>query len=76
MKKTFFALALMAVVGLGGLVFENTSEAQNSNSSTTSMGNMGPKPNMGGRRGHPRHGRRHGRRHRRSARKTTGNGNY
>jgi hypothetical protein len=73
MKKTLFALALMAVVGLGGLVYESASAAQNTNSSTTSMGNMGPKPNMGGRRGHPRHGRRHGRRHRRGGR--TGNKN-
>ena len=65
MKKSFFfALALMFVMGLGGLVYENTSAAQNTNSSTTSMGNMGPKTNMGRRR-HRRHGRRHGRRHRR-----------
>jgi hypothetical protein len=69
MKKTLFALGLMAVVGLGGLVYESTSAAQNTNSSTTSMGNMnmGSKSNMG--RRHVRHGRRHGRRHRRGRRR-------
>jgi hypothetical protein len=75
MKKTFFALALMAVTALGGLAYESAGAAQNTNSSMTSMGNnMGTKPNMGGRR-HPRHGRRHGRRHRRGTRKPTGNAN-
>ena len=63
-KSLFFALALMVVMGLGGLVYESTSAAQNTNSSTTSMGNMGSKPNAPGRH-HRRHGRRHGRRHRR-----------
>ena len=67
MKKTLFALALMAVVGLGGLVYD--ASAQNTNSSTTSMGNMGSNKNMG--RRHRRHGRRQGRRHRRG----TGNKN-
>jgi hypothetical protein len=66
-KSSFFALALMLVMGLGGLVYQVASATQNTNTST--MSNMGPKPNMTGRRGHPRHGRRHGRRHRRSARK-------
>lgn len=58
-KNLFLALALMLVMGLGGLVYESASAAQNTNSNKT-MGNM----NMGGRR-HRRHGRRHGRRHRR-----------
>ena len=71
MKKTFFALALMFVVGLGGLVYESASAAQNTNSSTTSMGNMGKNRTWAGRR-HRRHGRRHGRRHRRGR---TGNKN-
>lgn len=57
-KSLFFSLALMVVMGIGGLVYESTAAAQNTNSSTTSMGNIG------GRR-HRRHGRRHGRRHRR-----------
>ena len=62
MKKSFFfALALMFVMGLSGLAYESTAAAQNTNSSMTSMGNMSPKTNMGGRR-HRRHGRRHGRR--------------
>jgi hypothetical protein len=34
MKKFFFALALMATIGLGGLAIE-TASAQNTNSSTT-----------------------------------------
>lgn len=68
-KSLFFALALMVVMGLGGLVYESASAAQNTNSSTT-MGNMGPKSNMGRRH---RRGRRHGRRHRRGGR--TGNKN-
>ena len=62
-KSLFLALALMAAMGLGGLVYESAAAAQNTNSSTTSMGNMGPKTNMGGRR--HRRGRRHARRHRR-----------
>ncbi len=61
-KSLFFALALMVVMGLGGLVYESAS-AQNTNSSTTSMGNMSSNKNMSGRR--HRRGRRHGRRHRR-----------
>jgi hypothetical protein len=65
-RNLFFALALMLVMGIGGLVCD-ASAAQNTNSSTT-MSNMGSKPNMTGRRGHPRHGRRHGRRHRRGRR--------
>jgi hypothetical protein len=66
-KSLFFALALMVMMGIGGLVYD-ASAAQNSNSSTTSMGNMGSNKNMGGRR-HRRHGRRHGRRHRRGGNK-------
>ena len=62
-KSLFFALALMMVMGIGGLVYESASAAQNTNSSTTSMGNMGSNNNMGGRR--HRRGHRHGRRHRR-----------
>ena len=61
-KSLFFALALMLVMGIGGLVYD-ASAAQNTNSSTTSMVNMGQKTNMG--RRHRRHGRRYGRRHRR-----------
>jgi hypothetical protein len=72
-KSLFFSLALMVVMGIGGLVYESTAAAQNTNSSTTSMGNMGPKTNMGGRRHRRRHGRRHYRRHRRGGR--TGNKN-
>jgi hypothetical protein len=60
-KSLFLALTLMLVMGLGGLVFERTSAAQNSNSSTT-MTNMGSKTSMG--RKHRRHRRGH-RRHRR-----------
>ena len=74
MKKSFFfALALVFVMGLGGLVYENASAAQNTNSSTTSMGNMGPKTNMGRRR--HRRGRRHARRHRRGRRGSNKNAN-
>lgn len=72
-KSLFFALALMFVMGIGGLVYD-ASAAQNTNSSTTSMGNMGPKTNMGGRR-HRRHWRRHARRHRRGRRGSNKNAN-
>jgi hypothetical protein len=58
MKRFFFALALMATIGLGGLVIESAS-AQNTNSSTT----MERHDNMG-MRGR-RHRRGHHRRHRR-----------
>jgi hypothetical protein len=68
MKKFFFALALMATVGLGGLVID-TAYAQNTNSSTTMERERGN--NMGMRR---RHGRHH-RRHRRHMHRPTGNAN-
>jgi hypothetical protein len=58
MKRFFFALALMATIGLGGLVIESAS-AQNTNSSTT----MERHDNMG------RHGRRHRRGHHRRHRR-------
>ena len=70
MKKIFFVLALMATIGLGGLVIESAA-AQNSNSSTTMSGNMS-NMNMSGRR----HRRGHRRRHRRhSMHKANGNHN-
>lgn len=72
-KSLFFALALMIVMGIGGLVYDDAA-AQNSNSSTTSMGNMGPKTNMGRRR-HRRYGRRYGRRHRRGRNEKSKNKN-
>jgi hypothetical protein len=58
MKRFFFALALMATIGLGGLVIESAS-AQNTNSSTT----MERHDNMG------MHGRRHRRGHHRRHRR-------
>ena len=56
MKRFFFVLALMATIGLGGLVIESAS-AQNSNSSTTMErhDNM----SMRGRRHRRGHWRRH-----------------
>jgi len=70
MKKFFFALALMATIGLGGLAIESAS-AQNTNSSTTMErhDNM----SMRGRRHRRGHYRRHGR-HRRH-RMMNGNSN-
>jgi hypothetical protein len=56
MRRMSFALALMAVLGFGGLLIESAA-AQNSNSSPTMNANMGS--NMG----HRRH--RKDRRHRR-----------
>jgi hypothetical protein len=68
MKKFFFALALMATIGLGGLAIE-TASAQNTNSSTTME-----RHDMGMRGRHHRRG--HHRRHRRHGmHKTTGNAN-
>ncbi len=67
MKRFFFALALMATIGLGGLAIE-TASAQNTNSSTT----MERHENEGMRGRHHRRG--HRRRHRR-ARRATGNAN-
>ncbi len=65
MKKFFFGLALMATIGLGGLVIESAS-AQNTNSSTTMSPGMGSNRNMSMRRRHGRRHRRvHYRRHRR-----------
>ena len=66
MRRMSFALALMAVLGFGGLLIESAS-AQNSNSRPTMSGNM-------------RHGRRHARhrkhrRHRRHNMNKTGNAN-
>jgi len=66
MRRLFFALAMIAVFFLGGLVYESAS-AQNSNSSTT----MGP--TMEGRHNR-RHRRRWHRRHRRAGRRR-GNSN-
>ena len=69
MRRMSFALALIAVLGFGGLLIESAS-AQNSNNSNTSMSG-----NMHGRR-HRRH-RKH-RRHRRHNmnKTTTGNANH
>jgi hypothetical protein len=68
-KKSFFALALMAVLCLGGLLFESAAAGQNTNSSTTMNKNMGATTNRSS-------GRRHGRRHRRHRRASkTGNAN-
>ena len=66
MRRMSFALALMAVLGFGGLLIESAS-AQNSNSSPNMNANMG-------------HGRRHSkhrkhRRHRRHNMNKTGNAN-
>jgi hypothetical protein len=64
-KNLIFALVLMVATCLGGLLYEGTAAAQNSNSSTT----MAPRSNaMRGRRRHRRHWRRHGRRHGRRGR--------
>ena len=68
-KSLLFALALMAAMFLGGLVYEGTTAAQNSNSSRT-MGNM----NSSSMRGRRRHRRGYRPRHRRG-RRATGNGN-
>ncbi|MCU1266420.1 MAG: hypothetical protein JWM21_2738 [Acidobacteria bacterium] len=72
-KKLIMALALIATMAFGCLVFESSSFAQNTNSSTTNkMGDMSGK-HMGRRR------HRRVRRHRRWGRKhnemKTGNGN-
>lgn len=69
MKRFFFALALMATIGLGGLAIE-TASAQNSNSSTTMERHENE---MHGRRG--RHHRRGGH-HRRHRRERRGTGNH
>ena len=66
MRRMSFALALMAVLGFGGLMIESAS-AQNANTSPAMNGNM-------------RHGRRHAghrkhRRHRRHNMNKTGNAN-
>lgn len=66
MRRMSFALALMAVLGFGGLLIESAS-AQNSNTSPAMNGNM-------------RHGRRQARhrkhrRHRRHNMNKTGNAN-
>jgi hypothetical protein len=68
MKRVFFALALMATIGLGGLAIE-TASAQNTNSSTT----MERHDNMGRRGRHHRRG--HYQRHRRHGRQRMGNKN-
>ncbi len=73
MKKFFFALALMATIGLGGLVIE-TASAQNSNSGTTMNNNMGNMGSMRGRHHRRGHHRRH-RRHWRRGGRMTGNAN-
>ena len=69
MRRISSALALMAVLGFGGLLIESAS-AQNSNSNPNMSGNM-----RHGRR-HARHGK-HGRRHRRHNmnKRMPGNGN-
>jgi len=59
-KKLSFALALMAALFFGGLVYETASAGQNNNSNMT----MGPSRSMN-RRHHRRHHRRWWRRHRR-----------
>ncbi len=64
MRRLFFALAMIAVFFLGGLVYESAS-AQNSNSSTT----MGPTMEGRHNRRHRRHYRRWQRRHRRAGRR-------
>ena len=58
MKKFFFALALLATIGLGGLAIE-TASAQNTNSSTMMNNNMGTMRGRHHRRGHHRRHRRH-----------------
>lgn len=69
MRRMSFALALMAVLGLGGLLIESAS-AQNPNSSPTMSGHMG----SGHGRRHARH-RKH-RRHRRHNMNKMGNANH
>jgi len=64
-KKLFMALALMATMAFGCIVFESSSFAQNTNSSTTSM--SGDKHMGRGR--HRRHHHRWARRHRRGGSK-------
>jgi len=67
-KSVFLALALMAIVGLGSIVYESASFAQNTNSSTTNSnmsGRMSRKHMSRRWRRHrkaPRHRRRAGRR--------------
>jgi hypothetical protein len=71
MRKLFFALATMMVMTAGTVVYESASFAQNSNSSTTTIGNSNKTGAMHGRR---RHRRRH-RRGRKPAAAKTGNAN-
>ena len=70
-KRLFTAMALMAAVVFGSIIFESASYAQNTNSSTT----MSDTHKNMGRMGRRRH--RRARRHRRRGgmRKTTGNAN-
>ena len=63
-NKFFFALALIAAMFFGGLVYEGTTSAQNTNSNTT-MSNMGSSSRMGRRR----YRRGYRRRHRRGRRR-------
>jgi hypothetical protein len=71
MKRAFFlALLLMAMTGLGGIVFERA-VAQNTNSSTTMSSNTGSS-RRASRRWHRRHRRQ---RHRRGRRGTNKNAN-
>ena len=73
-KKLFTALALMAAVAFGSIIFESASYAQNTNSSTT-MSDTNKNMGRMGRMGRRRH--RRARRHRRRGgmKKTTGNAN-
>ena len=61
-KKIVLTLALLAMIGLGGIEFERASAAQNSNSSTTMSPTNTSAPSR-------RHGRRHSRRGRRRGRR-------
>ena len=71
MRKLFFALAAMMIMTAGTIVYESASFAQNSNSSTTNVGNSNKKGAMHGRRTH----RRRHRRSRKPAASKTGNAN-
>jgi hypothetical protein len=68
-KKIVLVLVLLAMLGLGGIVFERASAGQNSNSSTTMSPNTMSKPSR------RRHGRRAARRRHRRTRRGRGNAN-
>lgn len=76
MRKTLFALALMAMLTLSGLLIE-PSFAQNTNSSTTMSENSNMNMSMGRRHSRRRHRKhRKHRRHRRMHKTMNANANH